>query len=405
VFEAIAFRNQPGPGPLIDAGALAEALLFYGRVAVIANSATLKALFNSVPPYVVLRLMEAGRLEIHYLADQVGVQSSGPLGRRQHQLVAFHSPQHQIESAGPREFIDATGRTSQGKLAARKFTQLLKPLDHRTFGRDRVVTSMLRQESTQAAVQGLLEVFAPRYAQANRATFQVEHKGDGLLVVHGNVDYDRVNEEYNQVVSPKHSSISEAYLLSFLQDAHEELHFAATLRTELATDPVRQRASMVIVDADISRIHKSEGQLSAFSEFTLDSASAIREAVNSHRVPFVDVVELVEKADKFKAWIRDRPADANLLKEYHAAATADTFASKLPTKATRWSILSTVSVGIDAMGAGGLGTALGAAIGALDQFLIDRLIQGWRPHHFVERDLRPTVLPKGDERKEPSGKP
>src|SRR5688572_28406446 len=96
----------------------------------VANSATMRALLNVVPPYVVLRLMEAGRLDIRYLSDQVAIHSSGPLERRQHLLVTFHSPEHKILTAGPREFIDATGRTSQGKLAARKFTKLLAPLDH-----------------------------------------------------------------------------------------------------------------------------------------------------------------------------------------------------------------------------------------------------------------------------------
>jgi hypothetical protein len=57
MFESIVYKNAPGPGPLIDIGALAEGLIFYGRVVVVGNTATLKGLLARVPPFVLLSLM------------------------------------------------------------------------------------------------------------------------------------------------------------------------------------------------------------------------------------------------------------------------------------------------------------------------------------------------------------
>ena len=57
MFDSITFKNTVGPGPLLDIGAIAEALLFYGRVSIVGNSATLKALLSGIPPFVVLGLL------------------------------------------------------------------------------------------------------------------------------------------------------------------------------------------------------------------------------------------------------------------------------------------------------------------------------------------------------------
>lgn len=156
------------------------------------------------------------------------------------------------------------------------FTRLPKPLDHRAFGGAQVVDSLLRRDSTEAAVRGLIEVFAPQYTKDRPVIFRVERGTGGVMVVEFNIDYSRVNQEYNRLVPPTHSSFSEAYLLSLLQDAQEELHFAATLHAELATDPIRQRASTVIIDADLGRLIGGESEISRLPRIATSSSRSTR---------------------------------------------------------------------------------------------------------------------------------
>ncbi|MDO8414313.1 MAG: hypothetical protein Q7S51_11060, partial [Gallionellaceae bacterium] len=75
MFESIIYKNAIGPGPLIDIGALAEGLIFYGRVVVVGNTGTLKNILEQIPPFILLSLLRDGRVEFHYLADQVGVST------------------------------------------------------------------------------------------------------------------------------------------------------------------------------------------------------------------------------------------------------------------------------------------------------------------------------------------
>ena len=51
-------------------------------------------------------------------------------------------------------------------------------------------------------------------------------------------------------------------------------------------------------------------------------------------------------------------------------------------------IESFLGLAVDALGAGGLGTAANVALSAVDSFLADKLIKGWKPHQFVEGDLK-----------------
>ena len=40
------------------------------------------------------------------------------------------------------------------------------------------------------------------------------------------------------------------------------------------------------------------------------------------------------------------------------------------------------------MATGGIGTAVGLGLGALDTFYLDKLISGWKPNQFIEDDVK-----------------
>ena len=112
MFESIIYKNSIGPGPLIDIGALAEGLLFYGRVSIVGNTGTVKDVLARIPPFVLLSLMREGRLEFYYLTDQTGVSTNQATnGRSLHGLVQFSSPNNSIDS--PRSILAANLRIAR----------------------------------------------------------------------------------------------------------------------------------------------------------------------------------------------------------------------------------------------------------------------------------------------------
>jgi hypothetical protein len=385
MFDSIIYTNTTGPGPLIDIGALAEGLIFYGRVAIVGNTATLKYLLTRIPPLILLSLLEEGRIEFYYLADQIAVLTT-PLsdGRSRHGLVCFSSPEHTIEKVGPRSFRAAAGSTGRAILGASQFGKLLRPFDHGGFDQNSILQALCDNVATEASVEALIRIAAPGYKFKNGLRFRIERQNNDFYV-DTNIDFNRVNESYHKVVPVTHSTMSESYLLALLQAAHEATYFAGTLNSEVAVGPVLRIVQAERIEAVVRRHTQSESKIESFVDLTLSDGHAIREAVNSGTVSFASVVKLLGTADKFRHWLREQPADATLLKAYYQEIIKDSWAEKLPTKSLRWSIFLGLGLGAEALG---LGMAASVAISAVDQFLVDKLIKGWKPHQFIEGDFK-----------------
>ena len=388
MFRAITYKNTIGPGPLIDIGALAEGLLFYERVAIVGNSGTIKDVLRRIPPFILLSLLRDGRLEFHYLADQIGV-STTPLsnGRSLHDLISFSSPNHTIAKVASEFFREAAGGTTQARIGSSQFSRLLKSIDHSEFDQRSILQAISDNRATQLSVFSLVREVVPAFELTKEIYFKIERENKGFYV-DTNLDFDELNKVYHRAVPPTHSSLTEAYLLALIQGAYEATYFAAKLDAEVAVHPVERVVQAKAVEAIALRHSNSQAQINSFTELTLSGSHAIREAINSGAVPFSSVVKLLDSADKFRHWLHQQPPDANLLRAYYQETVKESWVEKLPAKSTRWSVFTGVGLGLDALGAGGLGTAAGVALSAVDSFVLDKLIKGWRPHQFVEKDLK-----------------
>ena len=393
MFESIIYKNSIGPGPLIDIGALAEGLLFYGRVSIVGNTGTVKDVLARIPPFVLLSLMREGRLEFYYLTDQTGVSTNQATnGRSLHGLVQFSSPNHTIEKVGPQAFKAAAGGTSQAKIGASQFTRLLRPFDHSEFDQKSILEALADNVATEASVQSLIQTVVPGFKPSHEPRFRIERQNQGFYI-DTNIDFPSLNDLYHKTVPASHSSLSEAYFLALLQGAYEASYFAGALNSEIAVHPIERVVQARAIEGIVRRHLRSETQLESFVDLTLANGHAIREAVNSGAVPFSAVVKLLDSADKFRHWLRQQPSDAGLVHAYYRETIQNSWAEKLPAKSVRWGVFTGLGLTVDALGAGGLGTAAGVALSAVDSFLADKLVKGWKPHHFVEGDLRSLFDP------------
>lgn len=392
MFSSIIFKNSVGPGPLIDIGAIAEALLFYGKVSIVGNSATLKALLSSIPPFVVLTLLKDKRLEFHYLSEQAGISSTTTsAGRSLHDLIRFSSPQHTIEKVGPEVFRKAAGNTGQARVGASQFTNLLRPLSHDGFDQGSVLAALTDHSATERSVTELLTLAAPGYATSEPLRFRIERKSQGFFV-DTNIDFQKVNEIYLKTVPVEHSTLSEAYLLALMQGAYEATYFAAKLDSEIAVAPIERVIQSAVVDAMVQRRAKSELEISSFVALTMSDARTIREAINSGVVSFAQVLKLLDSADRFRHWLQEQPIESALIQNYYTAIVKNSWAEKLPGKSVRWALFTGLGLAADAFGSAPWGTIGGVAISAVDSFLCEKLISGWKPHQFVEGELKPMFI-------------
>jgi hypothetical protein len=210
---------------------------------------------------------------------------------------------------------------------------------------------------------------------------------DGYFI-DSNLDFTAINREYHRSISATHSSIGEAFLLSGILEAIADLQVGAEYLAEIATN----RKSSSILQQRSERIlakhARSTAEISAFQEMELGNGNAIRDALNSGERTFADFLDILEKGERFKTWLRGRNPDEVLTAEYYKAATAETWIEKLPTKTLRWAIFAGLGLAAGHELSHGLAAATELGLGAGDAFVLDKILKGWKPNQFIEGPLK-----------------
>lgn len=397
MFERALIRRIDGTD--IDIGMIAETIFFYGKTHLLLDRGSLLGIARALSVPDLERLLESNSVQLSYMTGNLGVISAGL--PRTHQFVEFFvgdqdkkkkkmSVPEEIESVLRREFNGSLQFTALRKLFLRHIKANRSTRDD--------VPKLTREDVTDAgylvrAVRAILGRLVPEYIIPQNLEFSVRDVGQGYAVI-TNLDYVRINELYHQRVPIEHSSITTEYLLAFLQDARADTYFAAHYSAEIVTIPVLSDLIRLKHFEFLRPREKSDTQLELFKEIAIGEFPSIREVINSGERTFPEFLQLVQDAERFRKWLHSQNSDASLLREYQAAATANTWADKLPTKGIRFAIATGLGLAGEAFMPTGISTMVGIAVGTGDTFLLDKIIKGWRPNQFIESRMRSFVAGK-----------
>jgi hypothetical protein len=393
MFNSICIGRNDFIGGGVDFGRLAEALVFYRQVHFLADHETFASLVRTCGSDVVLELCRSGLLKIHYSENLTAVGTldvSTPTER--HDLTIMRA-QHQNFLSDATKFFDSyCGPSGKGRSKTlRQFTRVVEPFKYPKTVLDNVRSDFGNSAYIRASVQGILASLAPEYAQPDPLVFDVARGSDGNFHVNTNVDFDAANASYHRRVSPEHSTLSQAFLLAQLLGTRASLEVASGLSSDLSLGPVSTIIGANKI-ADLIGAHdRSCVARERFTEFVVDDARAIGQAVNTRQRSFVDVLKLVQEAQKFKDWLSKQSQSADLCKQYCLEVSRVDWADKLPPKTVRWLVINALSLGTAAIASAHAAAAIGVAFSAADSFLLDRLLKGWRPSQFVEGPLKDFI--------------
>jgi hypothetical protein len=394
MFETVLIRRHLDGTNLVDAGTIAEALLFYNRVHIVADSPLFTHILQAIGSRNLLRLLEMNRIMLTYVRGSALVLTNTlPSGMQFHNFGIGEFAPAKNKRLPNSEAIERDVRTVLGpSKESKKITKSL--LDYISFRRIEEVPSLAREDLSDGGfvrkcVGHILRTLVPNFIVQSELIFDVVFAGDGSFVVGSNLEFERLNEQYHRIIPPEHSSLSPAYLLSFILNARLDAYLAANYMAEIVTSPI---ASGIIEEKFrelVTRRHKSAADIELFQEQHLDDARAIREAINSGERTFEEFLEILEKAERFKEWIGTRNPDESLIKEYFKEVTAESWVDKLPSKSFRFVLTTLTGLGADLVfPTGGIGTMIGAGVGGIDSLLLDKLLKGWKPNQFVQGPLR-----------------
>ena len=384
MFERIAIRRRSAEslGQPIDLGVLAESLIYYGEVRLIANSGVLKALLRTASPDAVLSLVENDFLKLAYEYDDVAVLTSNTgTPSEAHEPIYWNAPHLELQEFLPATMEEIVGKPGRARRLAQRLIRKAEVIRHTESITDEARADLSDAAYVQDAVAALLNLYVPEYSAGK--LFRA-HRSGKQFVVETNIDFQAANIAYHTRVSPKHSSLSAAYLLAHLVSVKADLHFAARFSSEIAVDDVDALVMRTHVERLLTDVQPSSPAIARFQEYVLGDARAIGEAVRSGARSIADLLPLLERAAKFKEWLSKESVQTDAVKAYLDEVASGSWIEKLPVKGARWFIFKSAGLALDALGAGGLGTLAGTALSAADTFLLDRILKGWKPTQFVE---------------------
>jgi hypothetical protein len=388
MFDSICIKRQDDfTGIPIDLGFLAEALLFYQRVHIVADGDVLKFLLRTCGTDVLLELLRAGTMTMTYLENGTGIRTHDKnTSKERHDFITWEYRGFALQNVALGTLQQLTGKSGKGRRLAQRFLTLIKPVRFLQGASEEAVLDLQDGEYVRTAIAALLNHFVPEYSQPSPLLFDVV-RDDAFFRLITNVDFDTVNSFYHSRVPVEQSSLDAPLLLGVLVASREDVRSASEITADLAVPPSHSIVARCKFDEVIRKRTKSQEVIGHFQDFVLDGRS-IGEAVNSGSRNMADVLQLVDKARKFKEWIKNQPEDAKLRDEYCKELMRLSWVDQLPAKSIRWALFTAAATTIGLLSSPPVGVASRVALSASDKFLVDRLIRGWRPNHFVQGPLR-----------------
>jgi len=393
LFESIVLRNSQDAGH-VTLGAIAESLLFYQNTRIIFGHGTLVSLAKNGSLSDIVALIKEGRLQAVHCEETLGTITNSYGVSQAHDFGAFTLVGHEEYRGKNRaERIEIGLRSSGGldprraKAQAKAFVDAvpLRSLTKDDYVKGGIPNAARMDAKDAATIKGLLRAglaAVPGGYDAGdslQADYVLSDLGYFLFT---NIDFAEVNR-CRAAMNPVLEPLTPASLFNLILESRADMHLAAFYGGDFVTTTansalIRWRQAHMLERGDLNR-----GAREQFAELVLADYPSIREVIDSGERSFSEFLKLLDKAQKFKNWLAKASPDQKLVSQYIDSLKADTWADKAPIKALRY---------LFSIGTGSIDPSGGFVAGASDAFLLDRILKGWRPNHFVDDRLKPFLL-------------
>lgn len=387
----------------LDAGALAEALVYYGHVEAFCLEGELIQLVKQLGVQGAIRLAESELVTLSYRQSVDAVQSDdGSL--YPHAFFSVHAltradgrrirgPEDEIEYAFESHF--GRGVIRRGDLR-RLISALEVRQDPPAFVGKAAEADVADPRALTAGIQAVLRAKLPSYPNIDGVLARAHFSG-WQFSVETNIRFD-LAARLAQDAGFEPLTISA--LLAPIIGVRTQMHYAGARMTDLWVDEVHSALLRVRVSSFINRLEGGRQNIDRFEEKVFGGRS-FAQAVESGERSLIDVLQFAEEQQtrKFKEWMRDSRDGADLLAEYERSRiTPSKFASSLPVKATKLVMFSSVGALLEQLASG---TGFAAAVvgnvvsdfilNDMDRKILSQLQLGWRPNQWVSKSAKPFL--------------
>ncbi len=383
-------QNTDPSADQLDTGSLVEAMLLYGKVTVVANYSILDQIYSYFGGSNLLWLLREGFIKILYQEYQTGIRTDKIEGREVHNVIQFFSPDHRFLDELRRICIGER-EANAGKRLAKKLQCHIRPIREEEKLLEGSRESILNPRIIQHSAKIIIEELIPRVSLDDGFNFQAVEDTQGILI-ETNADFDQLNKRYHEEISPKHSTITPAYILSNILKFEEEVYFAASSMSELSCSKLSARLGVNRINYLVERSLQGQEKFDSFKEKVFSNMFSIREAVNLGNIKVDELIRVLDSSRKYREWIAGIPYDAEPYEEYLKKISEKTFLELLPQKIVRYSVFTGLGVAVDALVNDKIsGFLVGASLSAFDAFFLEKLIGGWKPNQYIDDQVKKII--------------
>lgn len=401
MFERIVYCPRSLTGQQFDIGTFAELLFFFGRIELLVGEGGFRAVLAHFTIDELNDLQEAHLLRVSILREVLAVHSRSESGRRRFDFITVEkwAGSHPARVRSPeeivRESLAAIGLApGKARRSALRFLRsgtvrsVSEGVDH-----EKGISELSRRDAfDQPYVREVAEavLVSLDYPFRNRPWRFVVHPVESGFEIDTDLDFDSLSRTVSAMRREK-VHFTPGHLVDVVQDVRFDLHSSAMYSAAVAGSEVAAQIQRIRVARSLQKSERSELEsIANFQAVTLEGRS-IGEALRSGRKGVRELLELLDKGQRFKEWLHQREPNAELLRDYVKELSEQPWLSGTPGRILRFFVSSLAPVAIGAIAGAGAGSLAGFGLGAANDFLVDRLAGGWRPNQFVREELVPFV--------------
>ncbi|MGB4117533.1 MAG: hypothetical protein WBK51_13415 [Polaromonas sp.] len=392
MFEYVVLRRSDGGTP-ISAGIIAEALLFYQKVHLIIDRGTLLQLLQQIGVSQLISLTQRSDFSAVYTEEMLATITNSVGSMKVHDYGAItlsgDSIGGKLNSTSDRLQFELE-RSGIERGRAKKFTKIfLKNVPVRKLSGDHFLRGgipnaaridLLDNAYMDAAIRTALPIVAGGCEQSGALKFEVINTPLGNYVF-DNIDFDGINRR-RAAMSPQLEPLNVAHLLSHVHDARADIALAAYYGGDFMTSNITSSLVQLRHDVLLQRTRSNSDAKRQFIEIALPDMPTIAEVIDSGDRTFDDYLRLLDKSVRFKHWIKSANPDEGLVREYVLSVSSQDWVQTTQVKSMRYVLTLAMDM---------VNPMAGIAAGFADNFLVEKLLGGWRPNHFINNQLEPFL--------------
>lgn len=372
-----------------DMGFIAENLLYYEKVNIVSGTKTLPVLINNCGIETLIELLTNRNLKILMRENLLAVSMHQSHYGELRDIMLISSPSLTKEEMIFRGIFDSTGRRGYSKRMTQKLLPYIDTISYENNISELIKDDLQDNLYIKQTIIDTIRFYNPELTlRAEEIEYAFNKIGDKYLF-ESNLNYEKINKQIPN--NPGGQIINPTSILLNIAETRGDMHLCSSLDSEIATTAIHSSLMKIKFHDIYKRTITSSENLYQFNDFILSDGHAIRETINNGDKNFDEFFKVLDKADKFKDWLKNIDDDKNIIKEYYTAVSKETLIDKLPAKSFRWSFFTGAGLLTDMVATGGIGTAIGLGLSLGDAFLLDKVLKGWKPNVFIDNHLKKII--------------